>query len=163
MNKSINVIVILLMAIAFPLKAQNSQSDIQPLVQRMDSLEYELAALRLNYELTTLNFELATFTNEIYAKTLDILVDVYRRNIDYELGQIYEEYYELCRNRTIQYSGLKEIKKYFFHNMIRKYPFSESEFKSLSGSYEIIDTGYESLAKTIDRLKIVVDAYKKLM
>lgn len=113
--------------------------------------------------MTTLNLEFATFTNEIYAKTLDILVDVYRRNIDYELGQIYEEYYELCHNKTIQYSGLKEIKKYFFQNMIRKYPFSESELKSLWGSYGIIDIGYESLVKTIDRLKIVVETYKKLM
>lgn len=142
-------------------QSQNSQEKKQTLVQRVDSLEHELSYLKLTYELSTLNSDMTLFSNAINIKSLEIQLNLYNRNFNSQLGYAYQRYYKSCQERKQSISELIESKKTFFVLKVITYPFSESEMNTLNASYNVIDNAYESIGKSMELLKIVVDAYNK--
>ena len=142
-------------------QSQNSQEKMQTLVQRVDSLEHELSYLKLTYELSTLNSDMTLFSNEIYSKSLEIQLYLYNRNFNSQLGNVYQQYYKSCQEKKQSISELIEAKKTFFVLKVITYPFSESEMNTLKASYNVIDKAYESIGKSMELLKIVMDAYNE--
>ena len=58
------LLVLVLSIFSVNAQSQNSQEEMQTLVQRVDSLEHELSYLKLTYELNTLNSDMKLFLNE---------------------------------------------------------------------------------------------------
>ena len=61
-------------------QSQDSQEEMQTLVQRVDSLEHELSYLKLTYELSTLNSDMTLFSNAMDIKSLELQLNLYNRN-----------------------------------------------------------------------------------
>ncbi len=155
------LLVLVLSIFSVNAQSQNSQEKKQTLVQRVDSLEHELSYLKLTYELSTLNSDMTLFSNAINIKSLEIQLNLYNRNFNSQLGYAYQRYYKSCQERKQSISELIESKKTFFVLKVITYPFSESEVNTLNASYNVIDNAYESIGKSMELLKIVVDAYNK--
>lgn len=155
------LLVLVLSIFSVNAQSQNSQEKKQTLVQRVDSLEHELSYLKLTYELSTLNSDMTLFSNAIKSKSLEIQLNLYNRNFNSQLGYAYQRYYKSCQERKQSISELIESKKTFFVLKVITYPFSESEMNTLNASYNVIDNAYESIGKSMELLKIVVDAYNK--
>ncbi len=155
------LLVLVLSIFSVNAQSQNSQEKKQTLVQRVDSLEHELSYLKLTYELSTLNSDMTLFSNAINIKSLEIQLNLYNRNFNSQLGYAYQRYYKSCQERKQSISELIESKKTFFVLKVITYPFSESEMNTLNASYNVIDNAYESIGKSMELLKIVVDAYNK--
>lgn len=133
------------------------------LVQKVDSLEHELSYIKLKFELNSLNSDLNTFTNEVYAKSIAIQLDIYNRDIDYQLGDVYRQYYEQCVSKKESLSKLIEAQKTLFAVNLIANPYSESEMDILKASYKVINTAYDVLEVALKRLKIVTDGYNRLL
>lgn len=159
MNKFLCSLVFVLSFSSVHAQSNDSQKEIQTLVQRVDSLEHELSYLKLTYELNTLNSDITMFSNEVYTKSIAIQLDLYNRNFNSKLGDAYQQYYETCQRKKQSISELIEAKKTFFVLKVITYPFSESEMNALKASYNVIDNAYESIESSMELLKIVVDAY----
>ncbi len=155
------LLVLVLSIFSVNAQSQNSQEKKQTLVQRVDSLEHELSYLKLTYELSTLNSDMTLFSNAINIKSLEIQLNLYNRNFNSQLGYAYQRYYKSCQERKQSISELIESKKTFFVLKVITYHFSESEMNTLNASYNVIDNAYESIGKSMELLKIVVDAYNK--
>ncbi len=155
------LLVLVLSIFSVNAQSQNSQEKKQTLVQRVDSLEHELSYLKLTYELSTLNSDMTLFSNAINIKSLEIQLNLYNRNFNSQLDYAYQRYYKSCQERKQSISELIESKKTFFVLKVITYPFSESEMNTLNASYNVIDNAYESIGKSMELLKIVVDAYNK--
>ncbi len=155
------LLVLVLSIFSVNAQSQNSLEEMQTLVQRVDSLEHELSYLKLTYELSTLNSDMTLFSNAIDIKSLEIQLNLYNRNFNSQLGYAYQRYYKSCQEKKQSISELIEAKKTFFILKVITYPFSESEMNTLNASYNVIDNAYESIEKSMELLKIVVDAYNK--
>ena len=155
------LLVLVLSIFSVNAQSQNSQEEMQTLVQRVDSLEHELSYLKLTYELSTLNSDMTLFANEIDINLLEIRLNLYNRNFNSQLGYEYQRYYKSCQEKKQSISKLIEAKKTLFVLKVITYPFSESEMKMLKVSYNMIDNAYESIENSMEVLKIVVDAYNK--
>ena len=155
------LLVLVLSIFSVNAQSQNSQEEMQTLVQRVDSLEHELSYLKLTYELSTLNSDMQLFTNEIDINLLEIRLNLYNRNFNSQLGYEYQRYYKLCQKKKQKISELIEAKKTIFVLKVITYPFSESEMNMLKASYNIIDDTYKLIGNSMEFLKFVVDAYHK--
>lgn len=155
------LLVLVLSIFSVNAQSQNSQEEMQTLVQRVDSLEHELSYLKLTYELSTLNSDMTLFSNAIDIKSLEIQLNLYNRNFNSQLGYAYQRYYKSCQEKKQSISELIEAKKTFFILKVITYPFSESEMNTLKASYNVIDNAYEAIETSMKLLKIVVDAYNK--
>ena len=154
-------LVLVLSVFSVNAQSQDSQEVMQTLVQRVDSLEHELSYLRLTYELSTLNSDMTLFSNKMDTKSLEIQLNLYNRNFNSQLGYVYQQYYKACQDQKQSISELIEAKKTFFVLKVITYPFSEREMNTLKASYNLIDNAYELIGKSMDLLKIVIDAYNK--
>ncbi len=154
-------LVLVLSVFSVNAQSQDSQEVMQTLVQRVDSLEHELSYLKLTYELSTLNSDMTLFSNAMDIKSLEIQLNLYNRNFNSQLGYVYQQYYKACQDKKQSISELIEAKKTFFVLKFMTYPFSESEMNTLKASYNVIDHAYKSIGKSMDLLKIVIDAYNK--
>ena len=163
MRKVLFFFVSALSFISVQAQSQDSQIEVQALVQRVDSLEHELSYLKLTYELYTLNSDIIMFANEEYTRSIEIQLDLYNRNFNSKLGNSYQQSYESYLRKKQSISGLIEARKKFFTLKVKTYPYTESELNTLMGGYNVIDAAYDLLEHSLDRLKITVDAYKKLM
>lgn len=155
------LLVFVLSIISVNAQSQNSQEEMQTPVQRVDSLEHELLYLKLAYELSTLNSDMALFINEIDIKSLGIQLNISNRNFNSQLGYVYQLYYKSCQEKKQAISELIETEKTFFVLKVITYPFSESEMNALKAKYKVIDKAYESIGKSMELLKIVMDAYNE--
>ena len=155
MNKFLCSLVFVLSFSSVYAQSNDSQKEIQTLVQRVDSLEHELSYLRLTYELNTLNSDITMFANEVYTKSIAIQLDLYNRNFNSKLGDAYQQYYETCQRKKQSISELIEAKKTLYLIKVITYPYSESELKTLKASYNVINDAYGSLGKSMELLKIV--------
>lgn len=155
------LLVFVLSIISVNAQSQNSQEEMQTPVQRIDSLEHELLYLKLTYELSTLNSDMTMFINEIDIKSLGIQLNISNRNFNSQLGYVYQLYYKSCQEKKQAISELIEAEKTFFVLKVITYPFSESEMNALKAKYKVIDKAYESIGKSMELLKIVMDAYNE--
>ena len=146
MNKFLCSLVFVLSFSSVYAQSNDSQKEIQTLVQRVDSLEHELSYLRLTYELNTLNSDITMFANEVYTKSIAI-----------------QQYYETCQRKKQSISELIEAKKTLYLIKVITYPYSESELKTLKASYNVINDAYGSLGKSMELLKIVIDTYNEFL
>lgn len=163
MNKFLCSLVFVLSFSSVHAQSDDSQKEIQTLVQRVDSLEHELSYLRLTYELNTLNSDITMFANEVYTKSIAIQLDLYNRNFRSKLGDSYRRYYESCKRKKQSISELIEAKKMFFTIKVITYPYSESELNTLKASYNVINDAYDSLGKSMELLEIVIDTYNEFL
>lgn len=144
-------------------QSQDSQEEMQTLVQRVDSLEHELSYLKLTYELSTLNSDMTLFSNAMDIKSLEIQLNLYNRNFNSQLGYAYQRYYKSCQDKKQSISELIEAKKTLYLIKVITYPYSESELKTLKASYNVINDAYGSLGKSMELLKIVIDTYNEFL
>lgn len=163
MKKVLFFFVFVLSFISIQAQSQDSKNEVQALVQRVDSLEHELSYLKLTYELYTLNSDITMFANEVYTKSIAIRLDLYNKNLNYKLGNSYQQYYESCLRKKQSISDLIEAKKKIFTLKVITYPYTESELNTLMASYNVIDDAYDTLEHSMNMLKITVDAYRELM
>lgn len=163
MNKLVTSLVFMLSVFIANAQPQNQQTEINTLAQKVDSLEHELSYLNLNYELSMLKLSLNTSTNEMYAKTIAIQLDLYNRNFNSNLGDGYKNYYDACVYQKESFDDLLETKKKYFALKIMTYPYTENELKVLKASYLTVGTAYDTFKQTLDLLKISIDMYRELM
>lgn len=163
MNKFLCSLVFVLSFFSVHAQSNDSQKEIQTLVQRVDSLEHELSYLKLTYELNTLNSDITMFANEVYTKCIAIQLDIYNRNFNSKLGDSYQRYYESCQCKKQSISELIEAKKMLFTVKVITYPYSESELNTLKASYNVINDAYDSLGKSMELLEIVIDTYNEFL
>lgn len=163
MDKFLYSLVFIFCFFSINVKSQDSISEIQSLVQRVDSLEHELSYLKLTYELNSLNSDILIFVNDIKNEVMEIRLNIYNRNFDYDLYNSYKSYYKSCIRKKETLKGLIDVKKYYFTVKVVTFPFSESEMDILMSNYRLIDDTYDVLEKSINLFEVVVNAYRDLL
>lgn len=165
MNKFLFSLAFMLSFFSIHAQSQASRDEMQTLVQRVDSLEHELAYLKLTYKLNTLKSDIVIFANEMHAKSLEIQLHIYNNNKDPDsrLKDSYQKYYETCKARKQAFTELIEATKTFFVMKVFRYPYSESELNELMSTYKLISTAPNLLEASMDLLKSTIEAYIKLM
>lgn len=163
MNKLISIILFVLFAFSANAQPQDSQLQMQTLVQKVDSLAHELSYLKLTYEINTLNSDLISFKNDVYATALDVQINLYNRNFNRKLGRVYRDYYRSCESKRESFEGLVKAKKDLFVIMTYTQQYTESELNLLMRSYGLIDDILDSLDKSMSLLKISIDAYEDML
>lgn len=143
--------------------SQNTQMEVQTLVQKVDSLEHELSYLNLTYELYTLNSDIQMFANQVQINAIEIRLNIDNRQFNSKLGRVYKRNYEASQQKQQSIFRLIEEKKRFFALKVLTYPYSESELNTLMAHYNVIDGAYDLLEKSMDMLKIATNAYNELM
>ena len=144
MNKFLCSLVFVLSFSSVYAQSNDSQKEIQTLVQRVNS-------------------DITMFANEVYTKSIAIQLDLYNRNFNSKLGDAYQQYYETCQRKKQSISELIEAKKTLYLIKVITYPYSESELKTLKASYNVINDAYDSLGKSMELLEIVIDTYNKFL
>ena len=160
MNKLLlSLALVLIFSINMSAQSQNSQTDIQTLTQRVDSLEHELSYLRLSYELYTLNSDISKLSNEVETRSIGVQLNFYRKNFSSRLVSSYRQYYESCIEQKRSYSELAETKKDYFILRMMTYNFTESERRTLIACFNLIDKAFSLWEQQLDMLKISIDMY----
>lgn len=163
MNKFLCSIVLMLSVFSVHAQSQDSQEEMQILVQKVDSLEHELAYLRLTYELETLNSDIKMFANEVCTKYNTLRLELLGQNFNSILSAMYQQEYEVYQQQKQAFSELIEAKKTFFTLKVLTFPYSESELEVLSGQYSVLDKAYASIEASLNLLKITIDAYNDFL
>lgn len=160
-----NIILFILgtfLLIPFNAYSQNEQTEIQTLIQRVDSLEHELSYFKLSYELNTLNYDISMFTTDVYTKALEVQMNFYNRNYYPGLAKSHQSYYESCERKMKSISDLIDAKKSLFTIKILTFPYSETEIRTLMSSYDVIDVAFDSSKNAMKLLKTAIEAYRQL-
>lgn len=160
MNKFLCVIVFVISFFSLQAQTQDSKDEMQVLVQRVDSLEHELSYLSLSYELQTLVYDMSFLSNALYDKCLTIQLYMYNRNFDYEIYNMYEQYYDAAQIRKQSISELVEVKKVLLTVMIVTRNYSETEKDTLIKLNEVINSTHNTLEVAMDTFKSYIDMYK---
>lgn len=153
--------VILGLSYICPTFAQHDDTIINnhTLIQRVDSLEYELTCLKWTYEINNLISELGIFSNQLYGESLNISINVYSKNFDSRLNEQNQIYLKACQRRVSSYSELVELKKRLLLANMETNKYSESERRMLMATYETLETSFDRLKATLNFFKIAVDGY----
>lgn len=161
MNKFLYSILLVFSSFSVYAQSKDSIGEIQTLVQRVDSLEHELAYFKLTNEIKVFNLEIEMFANEVFTRYIVLKLDIDNRNFDIDLYDAYKENYESHKNRQQALFESIKLKKNLFLLDIETYNFSEREYELLMSSYRLIDYSYDSLKSSMNLLKIGIDAYKE--
>ena len=121
MNKFLCSLVFVLSFSSVHAQSNDSQKEIQTLVQRVDSLEHELSYLKLTYELNTLNSDITMFANEVYTKSIAIQLDLYNRNFNIS-GLLDEEKVDIGNVKVDIESILSKKRRRFLGKNNGSYP-----------------------------------------
>lgn len=132
------------------------------LTQRVDSLEHELAYLKLSYELSTFHLDLSMFVNDVYNNLMEIKQELYNGSYDTKWYKMYQENYDNQKSKLETFSGLVELHKTSFAVNVRKSNFTENELNAMMIRWKLIDVAYESLVNYMDLFKRSIDAYREL-
>lgn len=163
MNKFLCTIVFILSFLPINAQSQNTQVEIQSLIHRVDSLEHELSYLRTDYELNRVSTQLSMFSNEVYNRSIAILLDVYYGNLNKRIWDSYQQYYETCLRKMEVYPKLIEKVKSFCALKLKLSLYSDTEKNALMTSSNVIDAAYDTLESSMNLLKNTIDLYKKAM
>lgn len=159
MNKFFSITCVCAFCFSPHVQSQNTQVQMQTLVQKADSLEHELSYLKLSYELSTLKSDITILKNEVGITSASLKVDIYNRNFSSKLSDSNQQYYEACLEQKDSFSKLIEAKKTFFAFNIITHPYSDSELDVLITNYNVITKAFDALEKSIELLKITIDIY----
>lgn len=163
MNKFLLSLVFVLSLFTIQAHAQDSREELQSLIHKVDSLEHELAYLKLSYELDRLNSNLSTFAHELHLKYSDIQINVLYQIFNSELANAYNKYYEVCQEKQLSSLSLIESVKEVYILSILTHQFSEDELNSLKARYDLIGYSYDSVCKTMEMLKIATEMYNNVL
>ena len=136
---------------------------MQALVQRVDSLEHALSYLKLSNDLIELNDNLTAFINEVNTISLEIRLNVYVGLIDADLGDTYELLYESCLQKMQATFDHVEATKLLFTSETITKPYTENELRSLTSHYNTLDKAYETLERSMDMLRHLVNIYNETL
>ncbi len=140
-------------------QTENQLEETSALVQRIDSLEHELAYLKLHYELSSLKSELNIQANQISIKSSEISINIFHSNFNSKLGEIYKQYYEVCVDNKESIKRLIDTKIKLLATMVLTNSFSEEELNVLILMISTIESGYKALEASINSLEVSVDFY----
>lgn len=142
-------------------KGENSESEMKILAQKVDSLDHELAFLKISYELHMLNAEINTFINQVDIKSTNILLFIADRHYTYDLWDKYKKLYESSKRNKESIYELINAKGDLLYLMSLKYNFSKSEQDNLIACYSAIKSSFNLLDISLDYLKSTLEVYKK--
>ena len=163
MKKYVIIVIFLMSCFSVGAQSQNSQSIVNDLIEKVDSLEHELSYLKLSYEISMFNSDLRIFRSEVNHKAYEIQSNMLNKIFDDELYEAYSKFYNGCLQQQEALMEAREVKKLYFTLKIMTSPFNESEFNILMASYNMIDNEFDTLKTTMDYLKKHIEVYKKYL
>lgn len=163
MNKYFIVFIFFLSFFSLTVSAQNSLVEAKTLEQRVDSLERQMSYLKLSYELDLLNLELEAFKTSASLEATGVKLDIAIKNFNRKMLRVSRMSYDSSIRRKKSLSNLIEVKKEYFIAMVMVNAYTESELNVLNGKYDIIDSHFDALEKSLDYLKIALDIYEEMM
>lgn len=104
---------------------------------------------------------MSTFSNALYSQCLTIKLDISNRNFDEDNADMYQRYYNACKERFESISELVDVSKLQYLIEINSPKYTESEQNILKSRFDVISTNYKALKSSIEYLKFFVDTYKK--
>lgn len=137
------------------------ETQVNQLEQKVDSLEHELAYLKLSSTLKSLNTDLTLFSNELSIKILEIQANSYNGFLSTSMSKAYKEYYRAVVAKNNSYKEYLQTIKAFFASRILTFPYTQMELETLFSDYNVIEKGYDSVEKAMNLLKVTIDAHSK--
>lgn len=159
MNRILILSALILSFLSIQAQSTNHQAELQALTLKVDSLDHELAYLKVTYELNLLSSDMTMLKNEIYSRAIAIKLDIRARDFNSKIDNMNQELYDSFKNQIDSFHKLADAKKEYFFAMTTKYSFSESELRILTMGCERINLQFDQLEKTMDLFKTVVDYY----
>ena len=159
MNRILILSALILSFLSIQAQSTNPQAELQALTQKVDSLDHELAYLKVTYELNSLKSDMTILNNEIYYKAIAIKLDITDKNFDSRIDRMNQELYDSLKKQIDSFHRLADARKEYFFAMTTKYSFSESELRILTIGYEHINLQFDQLEKAMNLLKTTVDWY----
>lgn len=162
MNKIIVALVVFaLSSFAFEIKAQGQKMDIASLTQRIDSLEHEVEFLKVDKQLRSLYTSIYMLNIDAYIMSISIQLDL-NNSFDYELCESYKCTYQSFQRKKDTLSNCVDIEKTYLDLMCLKAQFNEIELEELMIEMDSIYQAKGLLENSMERLKVVIDAYENL-
>lgn len=161
MNKILCTLLLVLSFFSINAQTQVSQEEMQALVQRVDSLEHELAYLRWTYKLDKISSDMTMLCSELKVKFMEIQIDVYHINFNTQLANLNKQYYEGCQERKEAIAELINAVKASLILEFAMHPYTESEKKMLKSNLTVIDKGYVLLNGAMKLLESGIKSYDK--
>lgn len=150
-------------AISVQAQSQDLEKEMQIMVNRVDSLEHELAYLRLTYELDSRATKIQLFNGNVSNSSLSVQLNYYNRNIDSNYAKSSQELYESFLSGLLSERSVVNQLKLYSESMIASYHFSESELTLLAEYNNVLEKSLEQLEQSVKLLRISVDAYEDLV
>lgn len=161
MQRIIFVVVLMFSLIAGHAQSKDCEEQIANLTQRVESLESEVAYLKLVNELNSSLSDLGITKNELYSTASNIKMDILFNNFDKKLGISNELYYESAQDKFDSTENLVRLRIEYAKLMLVKWDFLDMD-KSIIVSYcDALEKGIASLKETLAILKICVEEYNK--
>lgn len=150
-------------AISVQAQSQDLEKEMQIMVNRVDSLEHELAYLKLTFELGSKIASIDMFNSTVYTYGLSIQLNYYNRNIDLNYAKSNQELYESFQSRFLTEKESMSSLKLLFHLTVASSHFTEDELNVLNTQYDALDNSLDQLNKSMNLYKICVEGYTELV
>lgn len=144
-------------------QTQPTNTDIQKLIQRVDSLEKELTYFKLTTGLAQTNSDINIKVNNITITTNEIEAHIYRKDFDRRFYDMYLELYYANINNLNSTKELIEVRKQEAFLRIIVGNFNDSETSLIRKHIDAIESSLECLEIANKRLKAVLEIYHNFL
>ncbi|MDE6322828.1 MAG: hypothetical protein K2L85_01765 [Paramuribaculum sp.] len=157
-------IVIISVLFVFPFNSEaqtNTESKIEELSVKVDSLTHQIDYFRMSYEMYVLNTDLKLFTQDVNSQIKDMKMNIYHHDCDRDMYRMYSHLYDSYRYNLKSIKGLIESKQQFFIAMVIAKEWSEEELNVLTQSYDMTKGLFLQAELALDMMKNILDIYHK--
>lgn len=157
-------IVISSIILVFPFDSEaqtNTESKIEELSVKIDSLTHQIDYIKMSYEVYVLNTDLKIFTQDVNSQIKDMKMNIYHHDCDRDMYRMYSRMYDAYRDNLESRKELIESKQRLFIVMMISREWSEKELNVLTQSYDMTKGIFHQAELTLDMMKDILDIYHK--
>lgn len=162
--KRLALFITLFFSIFFLGKAQTpTQTEVDSLSAKVNTLAHNLDYLKLTYELNILRSELNIAASEANIKSLEMKQDIYHSSkFDIDLYNSYRDWNQSAIEQKESYSRLIEAKKRLVAISLLTGDFTEDESDLLIQTCGVIDNAYNSYEAALSMVQKILDVWKRM-
>lgn len=149
--------------IPFQIRAQSpeEQSDIRALTQRIDSLENELAYLKIFNEVRSLYNDIYKLNTDIKISSINVEYYISNKFFKKRYWEVIRDYYKQCEKSLKTYKERVDKTSMLMIGNILVNSFSEDEIGILTGTIRLAENLCSQVESSLNIYKISIDTYEE--
>ncbi len=149
--------------IPIQIRAQSpeGQSDIRALTQRIDSLENELAYLKIFTEVRSLYNDIYKLNTDIKISSINVEYYISNKFFKKRYWEVIRDYYKQCEKNLKTYKERVDKTSMLMIGNILVNSFSEDEIGILTGTIRLAENLCSQVESSLNIYKISIDTYEE--